>query len=158
MAVQATQPTINNTVPYENIADIHEAAGEGRLSDVKACLKDGGLINKRDADRWTPLMMAVREGHLEVAKFLVRSGAGLEAEDGDKWTAMHIAAANGHPHCCQVLLDRGANPRAIDENKRTPLHWATRWDSYGERPTDSVGVQQTIDRESLCANVRVLVS
>ncbi|CAM9865989.1 unnamed protein product, partial [Scytosiphon promiscuus] len=111
--------------------DIHAAAGEGNLGEVKAFLKAGGIIDKRDPDRWTPLMFAVREGHLEVAKQLLRSGAALEAKDGDKWTAMHVAAANGHPQCCQLLLDRGANPRATDENKRTPLHWATRRALYG---------------------------
>ncbi|CAM9608836.1 unnamed protein product, partial [Hapterophycus canaliculatus] len=107
--------------------DIHTAAGEGNLGEVKAFLKAGGMIDRRDQDRWTPLMFAVREGHLEVARQLLRSGAALEAKDGDKWTAMHVAAANGHPQCCQLLLDRGGNPRAVDENKRTPLHWATRY-------------------------------
>lgn len=134
MAVQAAQPTLTTG----NKIDIHESAGSGCLNDVKAYLKSGGLIDKRDADRWTPLMLAVREGHLEVAKCLLRSGANLEAKDGDKWTAMHVAAANGHPHCCQLLLDRGANVRAIDENKRTPLHWATRWESPGERLVDKL--------------------
>lgn len=110
-----------------NKIDIHGAAGEGNLAEVKAFLKAGGIIDKRDADRWTPLMLSVREGHLEVARQLLRSGAALEAKDGDKWTAMHVAAANGHPQCCQLLLDRGGNPRAADENKRTPLHWASRY-------------------------------
>lgn len=120
--------TIRTTIitGSNNKLDIHEVAGQGSLNDVKTYLKAGGLIDKRDADRWTPLMMAAREGHLEVAKILLRSGASLEARDGDKWTAMHVAAANGHPQCCQLLLDRGANPRVVDENKRTPLHWATR--------------------------------
>lgn len=130
MAVDgATIPTTIIT-GSSNKVDIHEVAGQGSLSDVKMYLKAGGLIDKRDADRWTPLMMAAREGHLEVAKILLRSGASLEARDGDKWTAMHVAAANGHPQCCQLLLDRGANPRVVDENKRTPLHWATRCRLY----------------------------
>eukprot|EP00903_Cladosiphon_okamuranus_P015150 g14008.t1 len=107
--------------------DVHAAAAQGNLAEVKAFLKAGGIIDKRDADRWTPLMLAAREGHIEVARQLLRSGAALEARDGDKWTAMHVAAANGHPQCCQLLLDRGGNPRAVDENKRTPLHWATRY-------------------------------
>ena len=115
--------------------NIHVAAGEGNVGEVKAYLKAGGIIDKRDADRWTPLMLAVREGHIEVARQLLRSGASLEAKDGDKWTAMHVAAANGHPQCCQLLLDRGGNPRAVDENKRTPLHWAMRWVDYILRST-----------------------
>lgn len=131
MAVQAGQPAVKVTgIPPSSPqakVDIHEAAGDGRLNDVKTYLKNGGLIDKRDADRWTPLMMAVREGHIEVAKLLLRSGASLEAKDSDKWTAMHVAAANGHPQCCQLLLDRGSNPKAVDENRRTPLHWATRY-------------------------------
>lgn len=73
--------------------DIHAAAGEGNLGDVKAFIKAGGAIDKRDADRWTPLMLSVREGHVEVARHLLRNGAALEAKDGDKWTAMHVAAA-----------------------------------------------------------------
>ncbi|CAB1105737.1 unnamed protein product [Ectocarpus sp. CCAP 1310/34] len=108
-----------------NKIDIHEAAGDGNLAEVRAFLKAGGIVDKRDSDRWTPLMLSVREGHLEVARQLLRSGAALEAKDGDKWTAMHIAAANGQLQCCQLLLDRGGNPRAVDENRRTPLHWAT---------------------------------
>lgn len=124
------------TVAVGGKIDIHESAGGGCLVDVKAYLKAGGLIDKRDADRWTPLMLAVREGHLEVAKLLLRSGATLEARDSDKWTALHVAAANGHPQCCQLLLDRGANPRAVDENKRTPLHWATRCEP-GDKGTAS---------------------
>lgn len=110
-----------------NKIDIHVAAGQGNMGEVKAFLKAGGIIDKRDADRWTPLMLACREGHIEVARQFLRSGAALEARDGDKWTAMHVASANGHPQCCQLLLDRGGNPRAVDENKRTPLHWATRY-------------------------------
>ncbi|CAM9849206.1 unnamed protein product, partial [Laminaria digitata] len=148
--------------------DIHEAAGEGCLSEVKAYLKVGGLIDKRDSDRWTPLMLAVREGHLEVAKVLLRSGATLEARDTDKWTAMHVVAANGHPQCCQLLLDRGGNPRALDENRRTPLHWATRYgyaavvelllrrgadanfkDSDGKTPLDVIGADLAEDAREI---------
>ncbi|CAN0066092.1 unnamed protein product, partial [Ectocarpus fasciculatus] len=151
-----------------NKIDIHEAAGDGNLAEVRAFLKAGGIIDKRDSDRWTPLMLSVREGHLEVARQLLRSGAALEAKDGDKWTAMHVAAANGHPQCCQLLLDRGGNPRAVDENRRTPLHWATRYgyaavvelllkrgadanfkDAEGKTPGDVVGSDLSEDSREI---------
>ncbi|CAM9821490.1 unnamed protein product, partial [Ectocarpus sp. 13 AM-2016] len=151
-----------------NKIDIHEAAGDGNLAEVRAFLKAGGIIDKRDSDRWTPLMLSVREGHLEVARQLLRSGAALEAKDGDKWTAMHVAAANGHPQCCQLLLDRGGNPRAVDENRRTPLHWAARYgyaavvelllkrgedanfkDAEGKTPGDVVGSDLSEDSREI---------
>ncbi|CAN0179609.1 unnamed protein product [Ectocarpus sp. 4 AP-2014] len=151
-----------------NKIDIHEAAGNGNLAEVRAFLKAGGIIDKRDCDRWTPLMLSVREGHLEVARQLLRGGATLEAKDGDKWTAMHVAAANGHPQCCQLLLDRGGNPRAVDENRRTPLHWATRYgyaavvelllkrgadanfkDAEGKTPGDVVGTDLSEDSREI---------
>lgn len=104
----------------------HQAAGQGDVAQVKRYLKEGGAVDKRDGDGWTPCMMAVREGHLEVARLLLRAAANVDATESDKWTALHVAAANGHPNCCQLLLSRGANPRVYDDNKRTPLHWAAR--------------------------------
>ncbi|CAM9757168.1 unnamed protein product, partial [Sphacelaria rigidula] len=55
----------------------HQAAGQGDAAQVKKYLKEGGAVDKRDGDGWTPCMMAVREGHLEVARLLLRAAANV---------------------------------------------------------------------------------
>ena len=54
----------------------HQAAQDGDLEAIKEHVgNDKKIVNKQDANGWTPLHEATRGGHLDVVKFLIENGA-----------------------------------------------------------------------------------
>ena len=80
----------------------HQAAQFGDLDALKGQIdKDKNLVNKRDANGWTPLHEATRGGYLDVVKFLIENGADPNMTTGDKggstlWWAKQIHG-DDHP-------------------------------------------------------------
>jgi len=61
----------------------HTAAQAGDLNTLKVHLsKDKELVNKQDANGWTPLHEATRGGHLDMVKYLIEQGADPNIKTG----------------------------------------------------------------------------
>ncbi|KAL2839814.1 hypothetical protein BJY01DRAFT_250296 [Aspergillus pseudoustus] len=93
---------------------IHLAAAAGFTGCVQYLLDRGGdgLLEARDEQGQTPVIVAARQGNLSVIGVLLDKGASLTARDNEGWTAAHRAAWNGHEETMRLLVDRGADPEA----------------------------------------------
>lgn len=56
---------------------MHEAAKNGNVDAVRAQLRRGAKIERRDAEGKTPLHWAAQNGHIEVVKLLIEAGADI---------------------------------------------------------------------------------
>ena len=104
----------------------HLAATSGHTAVLQKLteLFQSMILNERNKQRQTPLMLAAENGHIEAVEFLVDSGARLNFKDITNETALHKAAGNGHLDIVEYLIDKGANPNLIDKNGDTILHKA----------------------------------
>ncbi|XP_046390035.1 kinase D-interacting substrate of 220 kDa B isoform X2 [Ischnura elegans] len=82
------------------------------------------LVDDRDENNTTPLMVAVTKGKLTFVRELLNHGADVNAEDGDNWSALICAAKEGHTDIVAMLLDQGATLEHRDMGGWTALMWA----------------------------------
>lgn len=114
---------------------LHDAAAEGRLSDVLALLGRGIAVDAPAPDLPAPagvahphgetaLHCAACWGHAGVLKLLLERGALESAANSDGMCALHFAASEGHLACVEALLSAKAPVNAADGTGKTPLIWA----------------------------------
>jgi len=87
------------------------------------------LINCRNRDGWTPLMLSSARGHLPATQKLISSGADYTLTETDLgYTALHLAAWNNRPEIVTYLCGEVGCPVDPEgENWRTPLMLAANW-------------------------------
>jgi len=87
------------------------------------------IVNCRNRDGWTPLMLASARGHLPVVIKLLEFGGDPALTETDLgYTALHLAAWNNRPNIVKHLVEEAGF--AVDpegENSRTPLMLASNW-------------------------------
>ena len=109
--------------------NIYEAIIKGDLGAVQSILQSSpGLLETRNSDNLTPLLLASIHGRVEIARFLIEKGANIQAGDNENSTALHNAAAQGHLAILSLLIDKKAHINQCDGNGMTALHFAA---SYG---------------------------
>lgn len=78
-----------------------------------------------NADRWSPLMMAVYKDNLRMAKQLWEAGADMNRQDMQHGrTALHWAAFKGHTALAKALVEAGADASMHDAMGYTALELA----------------------------------
>jgi ankyrin repeat protein len=86
--------------------------------------QDPGLLEARDFDDKTPLMLACITGQMEMTRLLLDKGAALDErdEDGNAALARELAwpCLRG-----ELLMERGADPTFADTEGYTPLQLAS---------------------------------
>lgn len=84
----------------------HRAAQDGDVKGLEEVLDLlEGLVNKKDANGWTPLHEGARGGHLEVVQLLVDNGAALNDKSNNGETALYWAEKEqGEFHPVSKLL------------------------------------------------------
>jgi ankyrin repeat protein len=91
---------------------LHLAAQDGNLAEMKRLLKEGHQPNVFDELGKTPLHYASERGHLEVMRLLLSSGADVNAHDerviGN--TALGDVVSNCSFDVAKILIDAGADP------------------------------------------------
>ena len=74
-----------------------DAAAEGDARKVEELLSQGGRVDFRNKQGFTPLLIAAQEGHTDVRELLLAKGSDLgERIHGTQQNALHFAAAYGH--------------------------------------------------------------
>ena len=125
-----------NGCSRNNAVAIRNAARDGDIVKVHAILDaDPKVVDARDNDGVTALILAAQNGHAEVAKQLLDKGAAADARNNDGWTALMVAAANGHVEVAKQLLDKGA---AVDV--RNNDGWTALMYAVGTRHADVVAL------------------
>ena len=131
--------------------EIHDAARDGNLENVKALLNDHpDLIFSKDNEHgWTPLHWAAVMGHKGMMELLLAHGAEVNvheaaaggllekvkallkdnpdvvfSKDSNGATPLQVAAGYGHRDVAELLLASQADVNAKNPFGQTPLHWA----------------------------------
>ena len=100
------------------------AAMQGIIERVGALLDQGVLVDSRDEEKYTPLMLASAYGHSAVAALLVDRGANVNAESDDGSTPVIEASYGGHLDTLQLLVSRGADVHHRNQLGHSSLLWA----------------------------------
>ena len=65
-----------------------------------------GIVNKKNSDGETPLMVAVRYGHLDIVKELDREGTDFFTKDRNGTTLIEMARREDHVEVLEYLMER----------------------------------------------------
>ena len=87
---------------------LHLAANRGHLVRVKALIRHGVPVDKRDAKGQTALYMAAAGGRLQMVKYLVGRGADINGRTKEGDTALLYAAYKGFYHIVKYLYRKYA--------------------------------------------------
>jgi ankyrin repeat protein len=104
-----------------------EAARKGDNETVKRFLDAGmsaNLVDKRDEERSTVLMVAAMAGQTETTKLLLAKGADVNAKTKKERTALTWASWRGMTDTVKALLASGAEIDARDQWGASPLMFA----------------------------------
>ncbi|GAB9462774.1 Ankyrin repeat-containing protein [Globisporangium polare] len=97
--------------------NIWMAASDGDLEAVKTFLAEGGDVNAKDENGYTPLQAAVSYSHAELVVFLLQNGATVMLGDNENDTALHVCEK---VEIAKILLAHGAELNARNAEGRTP--------------------------------------
>ena len=78
-------------------------------------------INIKDAEGFTPLLMAVRDGNYNDARILLDYGAEINIQNKSENTPLHIATRRKDEEMIKLLLERGADCTKVNKENLTPL-------------------------------------
>jgi type II secretory pathway predicted ATPase ExeA len=122
-ATRATRPVAVSPQPRQ-VAALLAVAREGQVADLSRLLASGVPANVRDANGFTPLMLAVVSGHLPAARALLDGGALVNARNPGGITPIMLAVINERPEVLTLLLERGADVNAQSGTGWTALTFA----------------------------------
>jgi len=91
------------------------------------------LVNCRNRDGWTPLMLSSARGHLPVVEKLLAEGGDVNLTETDLgYNALHLASWNNRSEVVRHLVQKAKCPVDPEgENNRTPLMLAANWGATG---------------------------
>lgn len=98
-----------NPININGYTCLYQAAKYGDVQAVKALLRCGVNVHRRNKHWRLPLHYAVMSKNVEVITVLLEAGAMLEATDGNSFSPLVIAAEIGNLEAAKVLLEAGAN-------------------------------------------------
>jgi len=100
---------------------LDRAVREGNENVVRHLIREGVDVRKRNANSWTPLMVASFAGNRQVATMLIEAGADVNAQDARGYAPLHWAAFKNYHEVVQLLLQRGAFVNIQSASGLTPL-------------------------------------
>jgi ankyrin repeat protein len=110
-----------------NTSAFRGAIQNGDVNEVEKLLKDdASLINFKDEQKRTPLILAAMANRGPVVELLLSHKADIDAEDMFGRTALDWTALVGAKDAAQILTDNKADFNAKAEDGITPLHIAAR--------------------------------
>jgi ankyrin repeat protein len=95
------------------------AIQEKRLNIVKALVRAGASLEKKDDQGFTPLHQAVGEGDVKIVRFLLKSGISVNRRS-KHGTPLHTACSYKRLEIAKLLLAHGANVCTLDDEGNTP--------------------------------------
>jgi ankyrin repeat protein len=121
----AGQPA--NAATNWDVAVLRGAIKSGDAAQIEKSLRDDtSLLESKDEQNRTPLILAAMSKHRESAEVLLANNASVNAKDMFGRTALHWAALIGAPEVAGVLLAHKADIAAKDQGGARPLHLAAR--------------------------------
>ncbi|XP_067359058.1 ankyrin repeat and SOCS box protein 13-like isoform X5 [Channa argus] len=103
---------------------VHEAAAQGRVTELQQLIEGGAAVNIVAVDSITPLHEACIQGQTQCVRLLLDAGAQVDARNIDGSTPLCDACSAGNSECVQLMIDQGGFMEAHDCHYGTPLHVA----------------------------------
>ncbi|XP_052810784.1 transient receptor potential cation channel subfamily A member 1 homolog isoform X1 [Mya arenaria] len=110
---------------------LHEAATLGDTKIGKLIFEScqtpeakSELLDDRDEDGNTSLMLAVQSGKYNFVSFMIKRGAPINVQNKMLVTPLHLAAIKGDLRIVELLVERGAQVGVLTHDQQTPLHKA----------------------------------
>lgn len=111
--------------PPDPTEELFQAAASGEPEGVRAALADGAAVDFRNAEGFTPLMVAVSEGaEPALLGLLLQAGADVNASTAAGATPLSLAASSGTPAQVLYLMNAGADPSVEGEGGASPAELA----------------------------------
>ncbi len=107
--------------PWQKRTLLGWAAFRGNLPLIKILIEEmNAVMEPKDKDGYTPLILAVKGGRLNVVAYLLTQNINLEAVDNFGWTAL-MWASKENLEMVRLLVNNHANVFAEDEIGNTPF-------------------------------------
>jgi ankyrin repeat protein len=112
--------------PVERLVELMmDAARSGRDDVIPALLQAGVDVNARDANGYTPLILASYSGREAATALLLGEGATVDLADGDRGnTALMGVTFKGHDAIAEMLIAAGADVNLRNKSGQTALMMA----------------------------------
>ncbi len=91
-----------------------EAAFEGNTVWVAEALENEMLVDQRNKENRTALMLAAFNGHTETLQVLLNAGADVTLRDSSGRTPLMFASTGPFPSAVRLLLKNGSEVNAVD--------------------------------------------
>ena len=108
----------------EQISAMIAGAREGDVDELTRLVSSGVPANVRDANGFTPLMVAVANDRVSAARTLLDRGAEINARTRGGITSLMIGIINDRTDAVKLLLERGADINAQSGSGWTALSFA----------------------------------
>ncbi|XP_041090763.1 ankycorbin isoform X2 [Polyodon spathula] len=91
---------------------------------VQLLCEQNCLVNVKDADGCTPLLLCSQNTHEEVCRYLIDHGADVNACDKNGRTAVMMACETSSLKTAEILIQKGADLRLVDTLGLDALHYS----------------------------------
>ena len=118
------KPDQPNKLGRTALMDTADDTSPHQQAMIRALIRRGVSVNRRDDLGQTAVYFAARAGVEEKVTILLEAGADttIATRDGD--TPLIVAPYKGSAGLIQLLLSAGASPRAANKHGETALYWA----------------------------------
>jgi uncharacterized protein len=121
IVTKKTESAPKTSLPTGEEDPIIEAARNGNIRALEACMTAGTSVNYRGKWGMTPLMWAAAKGHVPAVGRLISKGAQVNGRANNRSTALMWACFGGHYDVAELLIRMGAEVNAQSNQGRTAL-------------------------------------
>ncbi|KAK5992942.1 Ankyrin-R [Cladobotryum mycophilum] len=141
-----------NEVDKDGKTALHWINASTTVPVVRLLVNRGAARDKPNAEKQTPLLVAIQCDNAEVAKYLISMGANINAHIGRHGSVLHFACYQSSAEMVRLLVEEGADVNRNDPGiNGTPLHAALR---HLEQSSSQWGSPLSV--ASLCADLEVV--
>lgn len=112
-ALPAAAQTPPGAADIAGYRGLHAAAARNDAAEIARLVRGGGAVDARDANRRTPLHVAVFLHTADAARALLKAGADPDALDSQRYDIVTIAAVADDVAMLRLALDGGAKATNI---------------------------------------------
>nr|XP_016853586.1 PREDICTED: 2-5A-dependent ribonuclease isoform X2 [Anolis carolinensis] len=106
----------HNQEPANTEMELNNAVRYGSIETVQQLLEDGGDVNSKVKDGWTPLHSAVQRNNEAIVYLLLRKGADPHVKKDNGATPFILAGIKGNVNLLKLFLEKGSDINECDIN------------------------------------------